>query len=95
VWCSRELATTSRVGNLDVDKVGAVTVMVTIVVERIKRLGREEVDGSQFEWAVDKSKRDVKAMMSGQLASEETHICDKSPVHARHDVAVGRRAPLS
>ena len=36
---SRELATTSRVGNLDVDKVGAVMVMVITVVERIKARG--------------------------------------------------------
>jgi hypothetical protein len=46
---SRELATPTECGNLDVDKVGAadslteaVTVMVIIIVERIKRSRGEE-----------------------------------------------------
>ena len=51
---------------------GAVVIMVIIVVERIKRSRREEVDESQLKWAVDKSKKNVKGM-SRQL--EEGNSC--------------------
>jgi hypothetical protein len=57
------------VRNLDVDKAGAadsltgaVMVMVIIVVERMKRSRREKLDRGQLKWAVDKSKRNVKAV---------------------------------
>ena len=59
----------SSVRNLEVGKVGAVTVMVIIVVNRIKHSRCEEVYGGQFERAINKSKRNVKAT-SRQL--EET-----------------------
>ena len=73
----------------EIDKVGAVVVMVNIVVEIIKRLRREEVDGSQLEWAVNKSKRNVKTMSGQQRLIQVTNrLCT-------HDVAVGWRAPLS
>src|SRR6267154_3901390 len=56
---------TSSAWNLDVDKVGAADsltrlscmVMVIILIERIKRSRREEVDGGQLKWVVDKSGR--------------------------------------
>ena len=48
---------------MPVDKVGAadsltraVTIMVIIIVERIKRSRREEVDGGQLERAVEKGR---------------------------------------
>ena len=69
-WCEFAGAgNTCSVRNLDVDKVGAadsltgaVMAMVIVVVERIKRSRREDVDGGQLKWAVDKSKRNMKAM---------------------------------
>ena len=50
--------------NLDVDKGGAVGLSwsVIIVVKRIGGSRREEVYGGQFKWAINKSKRNVKAM---------------------------------
>lgn len=57
-WCGFTGASnTSSVRNLDVNRVGAVMVMVIVVVERIKRSRREEVDRSKLKRAVDKSKR--------------------------------------
>ena len=72
--------------NLDVDKVGAAdpltgtaVAMVIIVVERIERSRREEVDGGQLKWVADKSKRKVNGM-SRQL--EVTHTSDESKMVA-------------
>ena len=48
-WCGFTAAgNTSSVRNLDIDKVGAVMVMVIIVVERVKRSRCEEVDEGQL-----------------------------------------------
>jgi hypothetical protein len=52
-------------------------IMVIIVVERIKRSRREEVDGSQLKWAVDRSKRNVKGM-SRELEKGNPYSSDKS-----------------
>jgi hypothetical protein len=82
---------TGSVRNLDVgaaNSLGAVMIMVIIVVERIKRSSRrEEVDGSQLKWAVDKSKRNVKGM-SCQLVVINRK---RSLVHAISTVAGHRR----
>jgi hypothetical protein len=84
-WCGFTGAgNTNSVRNLDVDKVGAadsltqvVMVIVIIVVERIKSSKREEVDAGQLKWAVDKSKRNVKAMRR-QLEEGNPYSSDKS-----------------
>ena len=78
----------SSVRNLDVDKVGAadsltgaVVIMVTIVIERIKRPRREEVDGGQLKWDVDKSKKkkNVKGMSRQRVnLKKETHTVEKN-----------------
>ena len=62
---SRELGSagnSSSVRNLDIDKGGPVMVLMIIVVRRIRRSRHEEVYGSQFKWAINKSQRNAKAM---------------------------------
>ena len=49
---------TSSVRNLEVNRLGAVKVMMIVVVESIKCSRHEKVDGSKLKWAVDKSRRD-------------------------------------
>ena len=51
--------------------------MVIVIIEIIKRSRCEEVDGGQLKWAVDKSKRNVKAM-SRQLDEGNPYSSDKS-----------------
>jgi hypothetical protein len=62
-----------------------------IIVERIKRSRREEVDGGQLKWAVDKSKRNMKAM-SRQFEEGNPYSSDRLCTHrdrGRSTVASG------
>jgi hypothetical protein len=60
---SRELATPPAVCGISTStKLGLSWPMVIVVAERIKCSRCEEVDGGQLKWAIDKSKRNVKAM---------------------------------
>ena len=80
-----------RVWNLDVNKVGAadsltgaVMAMVIIVVERIKRSRRKEVDGGQLKWTVDKSRQ----LEEGKPYCTVVRNRKRSPLPAGYEVKV-------